>query len=226
LSPKGLERLKTIQDNTELGSGYNIAMRDLQIRGAGGVLSKQQHGHIAAIGLSLYTKLINKSIEEMRSGQKIDVSEVTIDLPVSAYLPVKYVDVESQRLKIYQTLGVIEDRDELDAEFKRLTENHGALPAEVINLHKLLRLKLAALKTQVITSIIGKNLNPPNLPADYQIAINLSMPAQPKMLEPLLRRGYDLQVGEKDIKISHKKLGDDWVNELTTLVSQLQKPSK
>ncbi|AKM84696.1 MAG: transcription-repair coupling factor, transcription-repair coupling factor (superfamily II helicase) [candidate division Kazan bacterium GW2011_GWA1_50_15] len=224
LSPKALERLKTIQENTELGSGYNISMRDMQIRGAGGVLSREQHGHITAIGLSLYTKLLNKAIEEMRTGNKIDVSDVTIDLPVAAYLPVKYVDAESQRLKIYQTLGVIENTRELEDEFKRIEENHGKLPVEVINLKKLLRLKLAALATQQITSIAAKNLHPSNVAPKYQITIHLATPPKPKMLEPLLKLASHLEVGEKYISFPHTDLAStDWLEALTALIGNIKK---
>ena len=222
MSEKALERLKTIQENTELGSGYNIAMRDMQIRGAGGVLSKQQHGHITAIGLSLYTKLINKAVEEMRSGQKIDVSDVTIDLPVSAYLPVKYVDAESQRLKIYQTLGTIDDEKLLTEEFKRLEENYGKLPIEVNNLRKLLLLKLAALKTQIITAITARNLNPANLSPLYQITLQFTKPPKPKTLEPIIQIVASLQVGEKDIKFHHTDLDSDWLDGLTRLVGRIR----
>lgn len=223
LSTRALERLKTIQDNTDLGSGYNIAMRDLQIRGAGGVLSKSQHGHITAIGLSLYTKLLNKAIEELKSGQKLDVSDVTIDLPVSAYLPLKYVDAESQRLKIYQNLGVMDNVEELNTEFEELVRNYGPLPTEVSNLRKLLELKISALKTQMIASLIGKNLNPPNLDPDYLITINLTIPATPKLVEPLMREGYELQIGEKDIRIRAKYLGADWVTGLQKAILLLKK---
>jgi len=219
MSERALERLKTIQENTELGSGYNIAMRDMQIRGAGGVLSKQQHGHITAIGLSLYTKLINKAVDELRSGQKIDVSDVTIDLPVSAFLPVKYVDAESQRLKIYQTLGIIENETALAEEFKRIEENYGKMPIEVANLRKLLELKLTALATQLITSITARNLNPSNLPPLYSITIQFTQPPKPRTLEPVIKLLPSLQVGEKDIKFNHTDLSEDWLNTLTKTIS-------
>lgn len=232
MSERALERLKTIQENTELGSGYNIAMRDMQIRGAGGVLSREQHGHITAIGLSLYTKLINKTVDEIRSGQKIDVSDVTIDLPISAYLPVKYVDAESQRLKIYQTLGVIENETALKEEFKRIEENYGKLPTEVANLKKLLMLKLAALATQLITSITARNLSPSNLPPLYSITIQFTQPPKPKVLEPIIKLLPSLTVGEKDIKFNHTDLlaqnvvqtaggAGDWLEELTKIVTKI-----
>ncbi|MDD5605735.1 MAG: transcription-repair coupling factor [Patescibacteria group bacterium] len=223
LSPKALERLKTIQDNTELGSGYNIAMRDLQIRGAGGVLSREQHGHITAIGLSLYTKLLNKAIEEMKSGQKIDVSDVTIDLPVSAFLPVKYVEAESQRLKIYQTLGVLEDKKELEKEFEQIIANYGKLPAEVQNLKKLLELKISALSTQVVTSIVAKNVNPSNLEPDYTISIHLTETPEPHTLKPLLSMVQNLQIGERELKIKAKELGDNWMDKLEEFVLRIKK---
>jgi len=223
LSPKALERLKTIQENTDLGSGYNIAMRDMQIRGAGGVLSKQQHGHITAIGLSLYTKLLNKAIEEMRSGRKVDVSDVTIDLPISAYLPVKYVDAEGQRLKIYQTLGIIEDNKTLNEEFKNIEANFGKLPEEVINLKKLLALKLSALTTQIVTSITAKNIKSSEQEPEYQIIIHLTKTPNPKTLEPLLNISPSLQVGEKEVRISQKDFSHDWLTDLTKFVREIKK---
>lgn len=223
MSEKALERLKTIQENTDLGSGYNIAMRDMQIRGAGGVLSKQQHGHITAIGLSLYTKLINKAVEELRSGHKIDVSDVTIDLPISAFLPIKYVDAESQRLKIYQTLGVVEDEKALEEEFKQLEENYGKLPPEVVNLKKLLLLKLTALKTQAITAITARNLNPSNLTPLYQLTIQFTKPMTPKALEPVIKLIPSITIGEKEIKFNYIDLGSsDWLTPLTKLVDQIK----
>lgn len=225
LSPKALERLKTIQDNTELGSGYNIAMRDLQIRGAGGVLSKQQHGHITAIGLSLYTKLLNKAVDEMKSGNKIDVSDVTIDLPVSAFLPVKYVEAESQRLKIYQTLGVLEDKKELEKEFEGIVANYGKLPPEVINLKRLLEMKISALSTQVVTAITAKNTNPSNLEPDYLVTISLTETPEPTSLKPLLGMVQNLQVGEKELKIRANELDGNWMEKLEEFILKIKKAS-
>ncbi|RLC37838.1 transcription-repair coupling factor [candidate division Kazan bacterium] len=223
LSLKALERLKTIQENTDLGSGYNIAMRDMQIRGAGGVLSKQQHGHITAIGLSLYTKLLNKAIDEMRAGRKVDVSDVTIDLPVSAYLPTKYVDAESQRLKIYQTLGTIENDRVLNQEFKNIEENFGKLPEEVVNLKKLLMLKLSALNTQVVTAITAKNIKSSTEIPEYQIIIHLTKTPKPKTLEPLLKLAPSLQIGEKEIRVSQRDFSHDWLTDLTKFVQEIKK---
>lgn len=223
LSPKALERLKTIQDNTELGSGYNIAMRDLQIRGAGGVLSRAQHGHITAIGLSLYTKLLNKAIDEMRSGNKIDVSDVTIDLPVSAYLPIKYVEAESQRLKIYQTLGVMDDRKELEKEFESIVSNYGKLPTEVANLKKLLEIKISALSTQVVTAITAKNTNPSNLEPDYLVTISLTETPEPTSLKPLLGMVQNLQVGDKELKIRANELQGNWMEKLEEFILKIKK---
>lgn len=223
MTPKALERLKTIQDHSELGSGYNIAMRDMQIRGAGGVLSRDQHGHITAIGLSLYTKLLNKAIDEMRTGHKIDVSDVTIDLPISAYLPIKYIDAESQRLKIYQALGVIENTEELDTEFKKVEENFGELPIEVRNLQRLLHLKLNALKTQQVMAITAKNTMPNTLPAKHLITIALTRTLAPTELKPLLALSPSLVVGEKEIKLYHTDFSGDWLEGLTRFIALLRK---
>jgi transcription-repair coupling factor (superfamily II helicase) len=153
LTPVMIARLKTIAEETELGSGMNIAMKDMKIRGSGGILSTRQHGHIQAIGLPMYLKLLQSAIEEIRTGTKRLVDTVTIDLPVSAYIPTTYIEQESLRIKSYQKLSLMTDSKELFPYLTELEEQFGMPPREVRNLIEIIKLKIKALRTGVIKSI-------------------------------------------------------------------------
>jgi transcription-repair coupling factor (superfamily II helicase) len=125
------ERLKTLAHYTELGSGMAVAMRDLEIRGAGNMLGAEQHGHIEAVGFEMYVRLLEEAAKELRGVKTEELSEVRMDLPVDAYLPASYIDREPLRLAAYRriaessTLGAVED---VEAE---LRDRYGPLPAPV-----------------------------------------------------------------------------------------------
>lgn len=222
LSGRALERLKTIAGHTELGSGYQIALRDMQIRGAGGVLSNRQHGHISAVGLTLYTKLLNRAIEELRSGLKPRVDNITVDLPISAYLPDSYIDNEAQRIKTYQHLALIESERELKDAKAELVEKFGALPKEVINLFDLLQLKLFALESQKVQSIVARNTAPSGskMPS-YLVTITLAMPIkEPEVVKALVKNGF--RCDEKLIQVPLTALGNDWIEGIKKIISLLK----
>lgn len=222
LSGKALERLKTIAGHTELGSGYQIALRDLQIRGAGGVLSKRQHGHISAVGLTLYTKLLNRAVEELKTGYKPRVDTITVDLPISAYLPESYIDNEAQRIKAYQQLALIEDGKELKEAAAELKEKFGDLPREVINLFALLKLKLAALETQKISSIIARNIAPSGSKAPEYIAnIALATMIKNKNIITALK-ATGAKLSGNLIKLPLSVVGDDQIEGIVKIINLLK----
>lgn len=222
LAGKALERLKTIAGHTELGSGYQIALRDLQIRGAGGVLSKKQHGHISAVGLTLYTKLLNRAVEELKVGHKPRVDTITVDLPISAYLPNSYIDNEAQRIKTYQQLALIEDEKELKDAQAELFEKFGDLPKEVINLFELLKLKLIALESQKISSIIAKNIAPSgSRQPEYMVNLALATPIKEKAKIDNLKR-VGASVIDQQIKIPLAKVGDNWIEGIKKIIALIQ----
>jgi len=221
LAGKALERLKTIAGHTELGSGYQIALRDLQIRGAGGVLSKKQHGHISAIGLTMYTKLLNRATEELRTGHKPRVDTITVDLPISAYLPASYIDNEAQRIKTYQSLALVETDNELKDAIAEIESKFGKLPKEVINLFELMDLKITALATQKITLIMSKNEGGIRQIPEQIITIGLNTIIKDKNVLGALEN-LGSRLSEKTIKIPLSKLGENWLASLKKLIQLLK----
>ena len=104
LSEQAYERLRTIGDHTELGSGFKIALRDLQIRGAGNLLGRDQSGHIAAIGYDLYVQMVSEAVSELKGEPRPRPVELSLDLPDAAHLPPTYVEAEDVRLEAYRRL--------------------------------------------------------------------------------------------------------------------------
>lgn len=222
LAGKALERLKTIARYTELGSGYQIALRDLQIRGAGGVLSRKQHGHISAVGLTLYTKLLNRAVEELKTGYRPRVDAITVDLPISAYLPNNYIDNEAQRIKTYQQLALIEDEKELKEAQAELFEKFGELPKEVISLFQLLGLKLTALNTQKIKSMIAKNTAPSGSKTPkYVININLISKIEDKNVISALSK-FEAKIIDDNIQLPLSAIGDNWIEGIKKIIKLIK----
>ncbi|MBU1083281.1 transcription-repair coupling factor [Patescibacteria group bacterium] len=222
LSGRALERLKTIAGHTELGSGYQIALRDMQIRGAGGVLSSRQHGHISAVGLTLYTKLLNRTVEELRSGLRPKVDNITVDLPISAYLPDSYIDNEAQRIKTYQHLALIENERELKEARIELAEKFGALPKEVNSLFDLLHLKLFALKSQKVQSIVARNIAPSGVKVPVYLAtITLVIPIKDMdVLKALTKTGF--KCDGRSIQVPLAALGNNWIEGIKKIIGLLK----
>src|SRR6202020_3652838 len=114
LSETAYERLRTIGDNTALGSGFKIAMRDLEIRGAGNLLGGDQSGHIAAVGYDLYVQMVSEAVAELKGEQLRPPAEIKLDLPVTANLPADYVAREDLRLEAYRRLATVTTHAEVD----------------------------------------------------------------------------------------------------------------
>ncbi len=152
LTDDARKRLETIREATELGMGYSIAMRDLEIRGAGELLGHRQSGHIAAVGFDLYTRLLSRAVEEMRAVREgkapppPPISSVTIDLPLAAYLPTDYVADDTLRLQLYRRLGGLASNDAIAEIEQELQDRFGPLPEPTQALMFQLRVKVLAQK--------------------------------------------------------------------------------
>ncbi|MFP5316852.1 MAG: transcription-repair coupling factor, partial [Acidimicrobiia bacterium] len=129
LSEQAYERLKTIGEHTELGSGFKIAMRDLEIRGAGNLLGADQTGHIAAVGYDLYVQLVSEAVAELKGETPREPAEVKLDLPVVANLPPDYVAREDLRLEAYRRLSTVTSHAEVDDIRAEWLDRYGPLPA-------------------------------------------------------------------------------------------------
>ena len=138
-------RLEAISRFTALGSGMSIAMKDLEIRGAGNLLGAEQHGHIAAVGFDTYLKLLSESVAEMR-GEPIEPErEIRIDLPVKAFIPAEWVGQEALRLELYRKVSTAKDHATLQRVVAEAEDRFGALPQPVKALLAVASLKITAL---------------------------------------------------------------------------------
>ncbi len=142
------ERLETIQEATELGAGLRVAMRDMEIRGAGNILGAEQSGHIAAIGYDLYIRLLSQAVEEIKQGRPMgEMNPVTLDLPLTALIPASYVADTELRLATYRRVAAVTSLLEVEAMQAELIDRFGPIPPEVEHLLALivLRIRCAAL---------------------------------------------------------------------------------
>jgi len=136
------ERLKTIAEHTGLGSGFRIAMRDLEIRGAGNLLGEEQHGHIAEVGFDLYVKLMASAVDELKGLPFKEQSEVRIDLPTAAFIPKTYIADENLRLEAYRRIAAIRDEQDLTEARGELLDRYGSpLPDPVEGLFEVATLR-------------------------------------------------------------------------------------
>ena len=158
LTEQAYERLRTIGEHTELGSGFKIAMRDLEIRGAGNLLGSDQSGHIAAVGYDLYVRLVAEAVSELK-GEPVRVPvEITVDLPVDAFLPPAYVEREDLRLEAYRRLAEVRDFSAVDDLRKEWLDRYGPLPVEAEALVAVGRLRAECVRTGVaeVTASIAR----------------------------------------------------------------------
>ena len=150
LTENAYKRLKAIMEYTEFGSGFKIAMRDLEIRGAGNVLGKQQHGHIENVGYDMYLRLLKAA---MSDGSEEQQGEITVEIAVDSYVPEKYIEDNAQRMRVYQKISSMEEgeKEELINEIKDI---YGEIPQPVLNLIDIRLIKIFAAKANTEAVII------------------------------------------------------------------------
>ncbi|WP_418129239.1 transcription-repair coupling factor [Staphylococcus sp. HKU1] len=214
------ERLQAIKEFTELGSGFKIAMRDLNIRGAGNLLGKQQHGFIDSVGFDLYSQMLEEAVNEKRgiTPEQDDALEVEIELNIDAYLPAQYIQNEQAKIEIYKKLRKIESLDQLMDIKDELIDRFNEYPPEVERLLDMMEVKVHALHAGV-TLIKDKG---------KQIEIYLSEKGTQevngealfKQTQPL---GRSMKVGVQDgkMKVTLNKSGK-WLDNLKFLAKSLE----
>ena len=149
ISDDARRRLKAIEEFSDLGSGFNIAMQDLDIRGAGNLLGAEQSGFISDMGFETYQKILSEAMEELgmetgintRHGSEKYVEDCTIDTDFPAYIPDEYIDVSAEKIRIYKVLDSLLEEKEIDRLSRQLEDRFGALPAEVSNLFNVVRIR-------------------------------------------------------------------------------------
>lgn len=170
------KRLAAIKEFTELGSGFKIAMRDLEIRGAGNLLGKLQHGHMEAVGYDLYCKMLNEAVKNLKGISTIEDFTTVVDMDVDAFISPEYIVNEAQKLDIYKRIAGIENEKERDDMKDELLDRFGAIPKSVDNLLRIALIRVSA-HALYMTEIKGKNerilftfrpdaaINPAGIPA-------------------------------------------------------------
>jgi transcription-repair coupling factor (superfamily II helicase) len=149
LSEEAYERLRTIGEHTELGSGFKIAMRDLEIRGAGNLLGENQSGHIAAVGYDLYVQMVGEAVAELKGEPPRQPAEVKLDVPLAAHLPPEYVAKEELRLEAYRRLAAVTSQAEVDDIVAEWEDRYGPAPAPATALIEVARLRAECVRTGV-----------------------------------------------------------------------------
>ena len=153
LAESAYKRLSALMEFTDMGSGYKIAMRDLEIRGAGNVLGREQHGHMDKIGYELYSKLLKESLGEVTKD-----FDTELDIMTDAYIPDAYISNSSSRMDCYKQIAEIMDEKDERRVLSSVEENYGPIPHEVENLVAIAKLKAAAKKKRVVKAVVsGKN---------------------------------------------------------------------
>jgi transcription-repair coupling factor (superfamily II helicase) len=172
VSPTAARRLKAIEEFTELGAGFKIAMRDLEIRGAGNILGTQQSGHIAAVGYEMYCQLLENAVRRTRNQPTRERIEVTLDLPWKAYLPRDYVSGQRQRIEVYRRLARIRRLERLDDFRQELRDRFGVLPEPTEWLLRLAELRLLAERWQIesvhLETVLDKSVGPLDIVFGYR----------------------------------------------------------
>jgi len=223
MAPKGRRiteaaehRLQAILEASELGAGFRIAMRDLEIRGAGNILGASQSGHIQEVGLDLYTQLLNEAVRELEEeGGSTDATEIPaelprIELPMNARIPEDYVDHLPTRLAVYQRLAKMTDADYIPEIREELRDRFGPLPEEVENLLTLVSLRTLAADVGVESIVQGNDA----------IVLSLRVPVGGARV-PLQRAlGPSVQVGNTQMQMPLRRLGDEWLSRLTRVLER------
>jgi transcription-repair coupling factor (superfamily II helicase) len=228
LSEVARRRLEAILEASELGSGFRIAMRDLEIRGAGEILGARQHGHIAAIGFELYTRLLAQAVDELKAkGVKtaaalpeIELPPV-IELPLQALLPEDYVPDENLRVKMYQRMTSLKSEDELDNLRQEMEDRFGLLPPATEDLLYVLRVRLLASRAGV--QAVGREDSSPAHDAGHSssLVLKLNARAQGRASKIAARFGRRAWVGRGQMWFALREQDGDWRAMLVALLLQL-----
>jgi len=218
LSEVAEKRLRAIREFTEFGSGVKIALRDLEIRGAGNLIGSQQHGHMDAVGYDLYCKLLEEATNEVRGIEHDKNADTLVDINVNAYIPEKYISSHHLRISAYKQIAAIESEENLQETLIELRDRFGEVPQPIKNLTEVALIKSMASKAKII-EVLGKNNevlfnfspeNPPNLQKviDYMEEFPLELQLNLKAKTPNFR-----------YKLTQKKGGEtEYINKIKTLL--------
>ena len=223
LTPQAYKRLRTILEATELGSGFGIAMKDLEIRGAGNLLGVKQSGHIAALGFDLYCQLLAEAVEELKAKQTGEARKSVIAgeprelpsivLPLDAHIPEEYVPNLNTRLSLYHRLARVEHIEEVEDVAQEFKDRFGPLPEPLENLLYIVKIKVLAVRAEVSSvSTQGRQIVIKPQTIDASLKIRGARGVMGKYLDGAVR------IGATQIKLDTRLLGDRWTEVLEEIL--------
>ena len=220
------KRLKAIVEANELGAGFQIAMKDLEIRGAGDILGANQSGAIQVVGVSHFVRMLNQAVDSLKKGKKVDegsaVPDVTIEIPLPAYVPDEYIVSAKEKISVYQKLAAADTLEYLTELKTELIEDYGKMPEEVSNLFRVLEIKMLAKKASII-NVKAENVHSQE---DRQIVLHMSGKVRPENIMSLLDFNSHWIISGTKLKIPFKDLGVPWVEGLKKSLTALGKKMK
>lgn len=209
------KRLRAIVEASELGSGFQIAMKDLEIRGAGDILGANQHGALNVVGVSHFIRMLNQAVEQLKEGKEEEMEagvpkEVSIEIPLPAFIPDDYIVSAKDKIGVYQRLAAADSFDYLNELRADLIEDYGRMPKEVANLFHVLELKLWAGKAH-LTNVRAENIHGKG---ERMIVLSMSDKVRPENILSLLEYNPKWLVSGTKLKVTFSELGVNWVDEL------------
>ncbi|NTW01020.1 MAG: transcription-repair coupling factor, partial [Oscillochloris sp.] len=239
ITEEAQQRLEAIQEATELGAGFRVAMRDLEIRGAGNLLGAEQSGHIAAVGFDLYSRLLEQAVQQLKHhvdaeyrmsasdsrptdaiprvpmvNEKVLVAPlVTLDLPMTAYLPTDYIPDDTVRLGMYQRMVAAEQLDEVRALRQELQDRFGLPPLPAMHLLTWLQIKAMALQAGV-SSVTTTG-------AEFVIRLPILEVSARERLRRRYGRDTSVKIGPQFIRLDRRSVGDTWSDKLIGVLEVL-----
>jgi transcription-repair coupling factor (superfamily II helicase) len=216
LTPIQEKRLRAIFEATELGAGFRIAMKDLEIRGAGNLLGAEQSGFMNSVGFDLYCKLLAEAVQEIQGKQaEVSAPSTTVDLPLDAYLPDEYIGDRTLKVNFYQRLANLTSLEQVEAMTAEMTDRFGAPPLPVQNLLTMVRLKVEAAQLG-FGSVALK---------DNEFVLTVRRTIVPNRIVLYRRFRNDARVQQGVIRIPRRLFGPQWLEQLRELLPAITKPA-
>jgi transcription-repair coupling factor (superfamily II helicase) len=211
LTEDASRRMEAVFEAQDLGAGFSIAMKDLEIRGTGNLLGAEQSGHATAIGFDLYTRMVGDAVERMRGVPVEEPPAISINLPLTTLLPDEYVGSEAERLTLYRRLANVTTFSEINDLEDEMRDRFGALPSPVQNLVSVVRLKLKARDAKVSSVSLDREA--------------LTIRTQPGALYDRIslyrEYGTDAKISNALLKVPVRRLGKDWMEAIDEILDQM-----
>lgn len=219
LSIEAKKRLKSIVEASDLGSGFQIAMRDLEIRGSGDILGVNQSGTVNSVGVGHFLRLLNETMKKMKENKtsktaSLEVKDISVEIPINAYIPSEYIADTKEKVLAYQNLATIKTRTELKENIDDLKEEYGVLPKEVKNLFEIILIKILA-KESNITNIKCTH--------DKELQLFMNKNVSAKEIMNLLSQQSKWFISENKLTIPLKELGENFIKSIKESLKLLKK---